>query len=187
MDERVKYILEAYGAISVSDALIKILKLNSIYLKAKKASTNLKYRNGLMWQSKQDLKLLKQMHLYAILNLCKYSLIPVLNFKITSNIFNQKEIFIEEYIDMFNYIYNGINEDEELERSEVATFLASIYEDFNYALPESYKGHKLSDATIRISRKEMIKFLKKNKIILKETSTDDEYTNYDVICLKKVN
>lgn len=186
MDERVKYLLGAYATLSVSDSLIKTIKLSSIYFKAKKASTNLKYRKGLMQQSKQDLKLPKQMHLYTILNLCKYSLIPGFGFKTTSNIFSQEETFIKEYIDMFNYIYNEINEDEELERSDVAELLKDVYEDFSYALPESYKGHKLSDASIRISRKEMINFLKKNKIILEELPTEEEgYIDYNVICLKK--
>lgn len=186
MDERVKYLLEAYGMISASDALIKTLKLGSIYFKAKKSAVNLKYRKGLMSSSKQDLKLPKQMHIFTILNLCKYSLIPVTGFKTTFNIFKQKEMFVEEYIDMFNSIYNGINEDEELERSDIAKFLADIYKDFEYALPENYKGHKLPDATIRISRMEMIKFLKKNKIILEELPPQEEgYTDYNVICLKK--
>lgn len=186
MDEKVKYLLETYGVISISDALMKSLKLNSIYLKAKKASTNLKYRKGLMQCSKQDLKLPKQMHLYIILNLCKYSLVPGFGYKTTFDIFSQEETFIEKYIDMFNFIYNEINENEEIERSYVAIFLADVYEDFSYALPESYKGHKLSDATIRISRKEMIKFLRKNKIILEELPTEKEgYIDYNVICLKK--
>lgn len=186
MDDRVKCLLGAYGALSISDALIKSLKLSSIYFKAKKSAVNLKYRKGLMQCSKRDLKLPRYLHLYVTLNLCKYSLLPGYCFSLTSSIFKKEEQYIKEYLDMFNYIYNGINEDEEEERSDVAEFLKDVYEDFSYALPESYNGHKLSDATIRISRKEMIKFLKKNKIILEELHTEEEgYIDYNVICLKK--
>lgn len=166
MYEKSKYVLGVYATLSMTDALIKVLKLNSIYLKAKKASIKLKYRKGLMQCSKEDLKLPKEVHFFATLNLCKYSLVPVRGFRITSNIFLQEETFIEEYIKMFNSIYNKINENEELERSDVAEFLADMYDEYCDYLPDSYKGHKLLDGTIRISRKEMIKFLKKNKIIL---------------------
>lgn len=186
MHNESKSLIAAYTTLSVSDALTKILKLNQIYFKAKKSAVNLKYRKGLMQCSKQDLKLPINLHLFAIISLCKYSLIPVYGLLLTINIFKNEEIFKKEYLDMFNSIYNEINENEELERSDIALFLADVYEEFSYALPDSYKGHKLSDATIRISRREMIKFLKKNKIILEELPVEEEgYTDYNVICLKK--
>lgn len=186
MDNKMNYLLCTYAGISVTDALIKTLKLNSIYFKAKKSATKLKYKKGLMGISKETKKLPRIMHIYVIISLYKYSLIPIYCIESTKNIFKREEDFINEYIDLFNYAYEEINNDEEIERTDVAEFLANVYKDFKDYLPDTYKGHKLEDESIRISRKEMIKFLKKNRIILERIPTDDdEYEDYSVMLLDK--
>lgn len=184
MDELTKKIISIYLGISISDALIKITKLNTIYFKSKKASTQLKYKKGLMSSSKEDLRIPRIMHLSAIINLCKHSFNPANAFETTKNMFFNEDEFISGYVDLFNYTYEVININEEMERTEVAKFLADIYREYEEYLPDSYMGNKLEDESIRISRKEMIKFLKKHKIILEELPTEDpEYADYNVMLL----
>ena len=186
MDDLIKKIMTIYLGISFSDAFVKINKLNYIYFKSKKNATKLTYKKGLMSCSKENLKLPRIMHISAIMNLCKYSFDPINTFTTTKNLFINEKEFVEGYIDLFNYVYEEINENEELERTEVARFLSEIYSEYKDYLPDNYKGQKLEDETIRISRKEMIKFLKKNSIILEEIKSDDnDYIDYNVMLLKK--
>ncbi len=186
MDELIKKIISIYFGISISDVFIKITKLNCIYFKSKKSAVKLKYKKGLMSCSKEDLRIPRIMHISAILNLCKYSFNPVSVFETTKNLFLNEDEFISGYVDLFNYTYEEINENEEIERAEVSKLLADIYREYKEYLPDSYMGSKLEDETIRISRKEMIKFLKRNKIIMEEIPSEDpEYVDYNVMLLDK--
>lgn len=185
MDERLKALIAAYAGITVTDVVAKTLKLNSLYLKAKKSCTKLKYRSGLMSSNKKYLRFPLSMHIFALLNLCSISLVPVLNIRSTENLYKDDNLFFDEYLNMFNSIYEDINKCEEEERSYVAKFLSQMYSTYSEYLPESYMGHRLDDETIRISRKEMIKFLRKNGIILEEKNVSDDGIDYAVYVLKK--
>ena len=186
MNDNLQMLLTTYAGLTVTDLMFKLSKINSIYLEVKKSAVKLKYKKGLMQCSKTDLKVPKQLHFYASLMLCRFSFIPGINLITTYNMLTEKNTFYDEYLTMMNSIHKEINENEEIERQDVADFIAQVYEEFKDVLPESYKGHKLSDATIRISRSEMIKFLKKNKIVLEEIPTEEEgYVDYNVMLLKK--
>lgn len=186
MDENMQILLTSYAGFTLTDLIFKLHRLNIIYSEAKKSAVKLKYKKGLMQCSKSDLKTPKYLHLYASLMLCRYSFIPVVSHITSYNMITERDTFFDEYSRLINSIHNEINENEESERQDVAKFISRVYEEFPDALPEYYKGHKLSEATIRISRSEMIKFLKKNKIILEELPTEVEgYVDYNVMLLKK--
>lgn len=175
-----------YGGITIIDASIKCLEMNKIYNEAKKSVSKLKYRKGLMQTSKEDLKFIKSVHIGAMIDTCKYSFVPGYCFETTRRIFENKKDVLDSYIKLINNVYEKINDGEETERTYVAEFLAVIYSEYKDYLPDTYMGHKLEDATIRISRDEMIKFLKRNKILLtKLYDYDDGYIDYNVRLIKK--
>lgn len=179
-------LLDAYLGVSFTDMIIKISKLTQYYNKAKKDSIDLKYTKDLLEDSKEYLKSLKLMNIFSILRICLPSFIPIYSQITTIGLFDNEEIY-NTYLEMFNYVYEEINKFEELDRSYVADLIKEIYEDYDTNLPEEYKGHKLSDSTLRISRKEMYKFLKEYGIFLKEIAVYEDGTADYSITFKNTN
>lgn len=181
-----KELLIFYFGVSGCDAVAKLYLLNSIYFKALKDAPELKY-DDLSLESKKDLLDIKIMHAQILFSLLYLSFIPGFGFYTTRNIIDRKEDFEDAYKELVKEKYNEINQIEEFDREGCATFLKELHEseEFKDAIGDEYKGHKFEDETIRISRKEMIKFLKKRRIVLEEMGTDGEYTDYYVKLLDK--
>lgn len=180
-------LLAFYVGISVSDLLIKIIVLNHLYNKAKKEAPKLLYKDNMVLENLKILFDVRLVQFYTIFNTSFSSFVPGYGQYTTKNILDRKDDFYNAYKELFNIRYNEINEIEEYDREGVAMFLKKLHdsEDFREAIGDEYKGHKFEDETIRISRKEMIKFLKKKRIVLEEISTDGEYTDYNVKLLNK--
>lgn len=179
-------LLEAYLGVSFTDMIIKISKLTQYYNKAKKESIDLKYTKDLLKDSRDYLKTLKLMNFFAILRICLPSFVPIYGQLSTIGLFNNEDIY-NTYLEMFNYAYEEVNKFEELDRTYVANLIKEIYEDYDTNLPSEYMGHKLSDSTIRISRKEMYKFLKEYGIFLKEIEVYEDGTADYSITFKNTN
>ena len=184
MDKNI--LLDTYLGVSFTDMIIKISKLTQYYNKAKKDSIDLKYTKDLLKDSRDYLKSIKVVQAYTLVRLIMTSFVPIYGQISTIGLFNNEQIY-NTYLEMFNDIYKSVNDFEELERSYVADLIKEIYEDYDTNLPSEYKGHNLSDSTIRISRKEMFKFLKSYGIFLKEIQTYEDGTVDYSITFKNTN
>lgn len=182
-----KSLLIFYFGVSGGDLAAKLIILNQIYFKALKEAPKLKYTDDLSLESKKNLLDIKLMHAQVLFGILYLSFIPGVGFCTTKNILDRKEDFKDAYDMLIKSSYDEINEIEEYDREGCAIFLKELHdsEEFREAIGDEYKGHKFEDATIRISRKEMIKFLKKKRIVLEEMGTDGEYTDYYVKLLDK--
>lgn len=175
MDKNIRDTIFFLIAIAVSGDVVSVLKLTSIFLKANKDSIELTYKKDLTNDSKVELFEPYIYYFYNIVGILGTSLIPVYG-----GIYNVYEIYDtdEEYykyfLELFNEYKKNANEYEDSIRKDYAHILKDIYEENKDNLPSEYKGNRIDSEEIRISKNELKKFLKRNNIIIKATTKNDE-------------
>lgn len=186
-EKRLVELLVFYAGISISDLITKIIILNHLFHKAKKEAPELIYKDHLTLESIKDLIDIRLVHIYTLFGISFSSFIPGYGQYTTNNMLVERDNFYNAYKDLFKFSYDEINKIEEHDREGCAKFLKELHDsiDFKDAIGDEYKRHRFEDESIRISRKEMIKFLKKKRIILEEINNDGEYTDYQVKLLDK--
>lgn len=181
MDKNLENILVLYVASALSGNIVACTKLLSIFIRARKNSEELIYKKDLSSDSKYELCSNYVGLISDLFEILKISLIPYVGcLHNVVDVYDLDEEYYKFYLKELNETINRINEFEESERKGVASSLKTIYEEFPGLIPDTYKGCKLEDETIRISMKECQKFLKKYGVYFEIKYVDkedvDEYT-----------
>ncbi len=185
MNETLRFFLTLYASLSSFDLVYKMYILNSCYLKAKKASNNLKFRKGLTQESKLNMKIPKIVNLSVIAKNIKQVPIPIYTNICTAKlIFNSEEIY-KQYCILFREMNDRINKIEQDTREYVTEVIKDVKEHFPNELPDQYKKYNLNNNFIGMSKKEMLKMFKRYGIMYKENYTDDNCMFYEIGKCKK--